>query len=70
MKAKDSLKIILVFAIAGVLFSGYLSYQELCGNGTSCQTISRILGVPVCVFGLIMYTVILLVTIIGLRSKK
>lgn len=69
MNQKDFLKIILIFAIAGVLFSGYLSYLELCSNGVSCQTISRILGVPVCVFGLVMYTIILLLSLIGLKSK-
>ncbi|MGZ5244440.1 MAG: vitamin K epoxide reductase family protein [Bacteroidia bacterium] len=72
MKARTSLKVILVIAVAGILFSGYLSYNELtqkacsvCGNPET----SHILGLPVCVYGLIMYMAIFVFSLLGLNYK-
>lgn len=71
MKSIVALKIILIISIAGILFSGYLSYSELfagvCAVGGGCSSIR---GIPVCVYGLVMYLIIFVVTIFGLRSKK
>ena len=74
MKQRTALQIILVISILGLLFSGYLSYLELFGGGctgaVSCPLKgSALLGLPVCVYGFIMYLVIFVVVILGLRSK-
>ena len=70
MNQKLALKIILGISIFGILFSGYLSYSELfkkvCPIG-GCPTVS---GVPACVYGLVMYCVIFLISLLGIRSKK
>jgi len=74
MKKQTALKAILLLSIAGILFSGYLSYAEifqklasfcpsgLCGN--------QIAGIPVCLYGLAMYLLVFIFSIIGLRAKK
>lgn len=70
MKSKTALKIILIISVAGVLFSGYLSYSELvtrvCALG-SCPSVS---GIPACVYGFIMYLVVFVISILGLRNKQ
>ena len=75
MKKQTALKTIMWIAIAGMLFSGYLSYGELIAK--SCYATALGLGactqvarVPACVFGFVMYTIVLVVSIVGLRSKK
>lgn len=76
MKYKTALTIIFFIAIAGLLFSGYLSYNELfkasCGlNGAiTCGATQPIPGIPVCVIGFIMYAIILLIDSLALFSKK
>lgn len=74
MKKQTALKIILIFSIIGILFSGYLSYSELfassaafCPTGTCSQ---RIASIPVCIYGFIMYLIIFIISILGLKSKK
>jgi uncharacterized membrane protein len=71
MKARTSLKTILIFSLAGMLFSGYLSYTELfakyCAIGDSCTSVS---GVPACVYGFIMYLIVFIISIIGLNSSN
>jgi uncharacterized membrane protein len=71
MKKQTALKTLLGISIAGVLFSGYLSYTELfqqvCALGT-CST--TVLSVPSCVYGFVMYLIGLIISIIGLRSKE
>jgi uncharacterized membrane protein len=66
-----ALKVILMLAIAGMAFSGYLSYGELtrgtCPIGGGC---SQLAGIPTCVYGFIMYTLVLIVSILGLKAKK
>ena len=67
---KLALQIIMGISAVGILFSGYLSYSELfsgvcpvggCGNS--------LLGLPVCVYGLIMYTAVFIVALLGYRNK-
>ena len=76
IKERTSLIIVLVIAICGMLFSGYLSYGEVfadgCKLGCSAGDKGKLLGIPVCVYGLTMYTIIFFVTIAGLvkRGKK
>jgi len=69
MKKQTSLKIILWISILGLLFSGYLSYGELFAK--KCYAVSlglgqctNVAGIPACVFGFVMYLVILIITII------
>lgn len=68
---KRALKIVLGLSIAGMAFSGYLSYTELfqkvCAIGGGCTSIGTI---PACVYGFIMYAIVLVITILGLRAKK
>jgi uncharacterized membrane protein len=74
MKAKTALKTILIISIAGLLFSGYLSYMEIFRGGCSDAIVKCSVGdkpvvdlgtLPACVYGLIMYLVIFTVTLLG-----
>jgi len=59
MKDKMALKYITYLSAFGVLFSGYLSAKEFGlfgGTCTSCT--SGILGLPACIYGLVMYLAI------------
>ena len=75
MKKQTVLKTILIISIAGLLFSGYLTYGEVfaktcfateLGMGT-CKTVQ---GLPACVYGFFMYLCIFVLSILGLRSKE
>jgi len=77
MPHKKTLQVILVLAIAGVLFSGYLSYYELfvpegCGEAiVNCGDKSvTIASLPACVYGFVMYLTILVLTALSLLNKK
>jgi uncharacterized membrane protein len=70
MKKEVSLKTILIISIAGLLFSGYLSFNELIKNSCPLGGCSNLFGVPVCVYGFVMYLVIFIIAILGLKSKK
>ena len=69
-----ALKIILLISLAGVLFSGYLSYTELfagfCGAAKlglgSCTNVFQI---PACVYGLVMYLLIFIISLLGILKK-
>jgi uncharacterized membrane protein len=71
MKKQVSLTIILIISIAGMLFSGYLSYGELikqtCSLNGGCSSLA---GIPVCVYGFVMYLIAFIISILGLKSKK
>jgi uncharacterized membrane protein len=71
MKKHIALKTLFWISLAGVLFSGYLSYteifQEVCALG-SCST--TVFTVPSCVYGFVMYLAILIISSIGVKSKK
>ncbi len=66
------LKIILLFSALGMIFSGYLSWGEIFPSATpafGCAVASaKILGVPTCVYGFLMYLVIGILSILALRS--
>jgi len=74
LKERDALRIILLVSIAGLLFSGYLSYQELfaggCDTGCTIFAPQSLLGIPVCVYGFVMYLTIVVVTTLGLTKKS
>ena len=76
---RRALQIILAISIAGMLFSGTLTYRELFGSPAvqartgTCTPIGApgtILGYPPCVYGLIMYTLLVVVASLGLRARK
>ncbi|MFA5125413.1 MAG: hypothetical protein WC462_00230 [archaeon] len=71
MNKEIALKIILGLSLAGMLFSGYLSYGELtagtCPVSGGC---SLLFGIPACVYGFVMYTAVMIISIIGLKQKK
>lgn len=75
MTKHQALIVLLIIGIAGTLFSGFLSYQELfaaCPGvcEVSPQTSQILLGLPPCVYGLVMYLTVVVISLLGLRSKK
>jgi uncharacterized membrane protein len=72
MKKEIALKIILAIAIVGMLFSGYLSYGELFGNACPLGGCAKIAGLPTCLYGFVIYLVVLIIAITGLccENKK
>jgi len=70
MKKDLALKIVLGISTAGVLFSGYLSYDELFKQTCTLGCPEPMLGLPVCVYGLIMYLGVFVVSLIGIKSKN
>lgn len=65
------LKIILLFSVFGMFFSGYLSYGELFGTcELGCSAAGRILGLPACVYGFVMYAIITALAYLALNAKK
>jgi len=72
MNKQIVLKSILGVSLAGMLFSGYLSYfeifQQVCGFGGVCST--KILTIPSCVYGFVVYLIVFVLSIIGLKCKK
>ena len=71
------LKIILIFSIIGLLFSGYLSYYNIFVGGCSETIIScggpdqvLIFGLPTCVFGFFMYLTVFTFSLIGLMLEN
>lgn len=71
MKKDLALKLILAISIAGMLFSGYLSYGELvarsCPLGGGCTSV---LGLPACVYGFVIYLIVFIIALLGLLEKK
>ena len=70
MRKQTALKTILIISIAGMLFSGYLSYSELFAGTCPLGGCQYVLGAPSCVYGFVMYLVILIVVILGLKANK
>jgi hypothetical protein len=61
---------ILGLSAVGILFSGTLSFRELCPAGAGGCGATRgdaLLGVPVCVYGLAMYLLVAVIAALGLR---
>jgi uncharacterized membrane protein len=73
---KRALVVILVVGIAGLVFSGYLSYRELFAAEAEpvCAPVGEpgtIGGYPPCVYGLLMYTAVVAIAAFGLwRGRK
>jgi hypothetical protein len=74
MKKQTSLKTIFVISILGMLFSGYLSWGELIARSCYATNLglgacTNVAGVPACVYGFVMYLIVFVISILGLRSK-
>ncbi len=69
MKKQTALLVILIISIAGLLFSGYLSYSELFNATCPFGGCSNLLGLPTCVYGFVMYLAVFIITLLGLTSK-
>ena len=67
---RRALQIILGLSVLGVAFSGTLTYRELCGSAaTGCTVASgpgKLLGLPACVYGLVMYVLVAVTAAVGL----
>jgi len=70
MKKLTALRIIFIIAIAGMLFSGYLSYGEVFAKSCPIGGCSSLFGIPVCLYGFTMYTIVFIISLIALCSKK
>lgn len=75
IKKETALKTVAWLSVAGMLFSGYLSYTELfagfCGAAKlgmgSCTNVA---GIPACVYGFFMYLIVFIVSVLGIKSKN
>ena len=74
MKKQTALKALFWVSLAGALFSGYLSYteifQQVCGLGALGTCSTTVFSVPSCVYGLVMYLIGLVISILGIKSNK
>lgn len=70
MKPKISLFIIMIISLGGLIFSGYLSYGELFNKSCYIGGCSTVANIPACVYGFVMYLVVFLVSIAGLRARN
>ena len=68
MKPNVSLTVILLISIVGVLFSGYLSYSEIFQGHCPLGSCPQVGPLPACVYGLIMYLLILILSYLGLKG--
>jgi len=68
MKKDKRVIALVLLALLGLGFSGYLSIAELCG-GAICPTITSILGLPPCLIGFFMYAIIFLISLSLLLKK-
>ena len=70
MKVPLSLKLIICFSAAGMLFSGYLTFQEFFGSAPpSGYVIGERLsffGIPAFVYGFVMYAMAVGIAVAGL----
>ena len=71
---KQALQTILVISFIGLMFSGYLSYQELfAGTVRPCPAPGApgtVLGYPACIYGFFMYLAVAIVSALGLRAGR
>ena len=75
MRKQTALTVILIISIAGMLFSGYLSYGELFAKTCFSSQLgmgqcTNVFKVPACVYGFFMYLVVFVVSIFGLRARN
>jgi len=67
---QSALRIVFALSMAGVVFSGVLTYRELFGTGAlSCPAPGApgtIFGYPACVYGFVMFVAIAVISGFGL----
>ena len=72
MTMKHALQAALVISIAGAAFSGFLTYRDFVAHTAACAPLApagTIFGYPPCVYGLGMYLLLVVVSVLGLRSR-
>lgn len=74
MTMKRALQIVFTISLIGMAFSGTLTYRELSGQTAlvcpSPGAPGTILGYPACVYGLLMYTILAIVSGVGLLREN
>lgn len=75
MSPRKALQIVLIISLMGVAFSGTLTARELgtdpgIGSCTLGGAPGTLLGYPACVYGLLMYTALTVVSWLGLRGTS
>jgi len=70
LKQNTAFNIILLVSLVGILFSGYLTFNEFTKGSCPAGGCSTLLGLPVCVYGLIMYIILFVAALLGAREKK
>lgn len=70
MNKQTSLKIIFWISLIGILFSGYLSFSEIFLKNCVLGACIKVGPIPSCVFGLLMYIIIFIVSIRGTSYKE
>lgn len=65
------MKMIFIFSIIGVLFSGYLTIAKfITGYCPITESCALFLGQPACLYGLIMFLIIFTASLISLIKRK
>ena len=74
MSMKRALQVVFTISLIGVAFSGTLTYRELTGaTALTCPSPGApgtIFGYPACVYGLLMYAILAIVSGLGLRKSR
>jgi uncharacterized membrane protein len=68
MRKQTALKTIFVISILGMAFSGYLSYSEIFNKVCALGSCTSVSGIPACVYGFVMYVILIVVSWLGLRD--
>jgi uncharacterized membrane protein len=61
------MKVICLISFIGVLFSGYFSYSELVSGKCPTGGCAAIFGIPICVYGFIMFLMLFITSVLGIR---
>lgn len=70
MDIKKYFKTIFIVSLIGMLFSGYLSYLEITSKTCSLRGCTDFFEMPACVFGFVMYFVILIIALAGIKKNE
>ena len=71
MNSIKALNIISGISLAGILFSGYLTFTELPKIGAATCSLGgcqMILGLPTCMYGLVMYLLVFAISLLGKKN--
>jgi len=67
---KTNLKIILIFSLIGLLFSGYLTFTKLfVGSCPLKEGCPIFLGYPACYFGFLFFLILFILSIIAFKNN-